>query len=190
MELRDQKVIDFIDLVEVANRDHIKEVFFPEVHANICMRRLKKLAENEYINRFKHEGNVFIYYSDKKPSKRLIKHDLYITDVVVAMIKAGYEIIEFKKSYMIGKIISDAYIRYKDPEGKERHLVLEVQLSNKVEDCILKYKDFKNIILDNEKSWTSIPRILCVTDMKQRVELRGLKVMYINTDLENINEVL
>ena len=190
IEARDKKVVDFINTFELCRREHIKELFFPEVHENICMRRLKKLAEDGHIERIKMEGNVFVYYSEKKPAKRLIRHDLHITDVVVAMIKAGYEIIEFKKSYMIGKIISDAYIRYKDPEGKERHLVLEVQLSNKVEDCILKYKDFKNIILDNEKSWTSIPRILCVTDMKQRVELRGLKVMYINTDLENITEVL
>lgn len=190
MEQRDKNVIDFINLVEVANREHIKEVFFPDVHANVCMRRLKKLAENEYINRFKHDGNVFIYYSEKKPSKRLIKHDLYITDFVVEMIKAGYEIIEFKKSYVIGKIISDAYIRYKDLEGKERHLVLEIQLSNKVQDCILKYKDFKNIILDNEKSWTSIPRVICITDMSQRVELKGIKVLYDNTEMKNIKELL
>lgn len=190
MESRDKQVIDFVNMVGIANREQIKEVFFPEVHSNICMRRLKKIAEDEHINRFKYDGNVFIYYSDKKPSKRLIRHDLYITDFIVKMIKAGYEIIDFRKSFVIGQIISDAYVRYKDHEGKQKHLVLEIQLSNKVEDCILKYKDFKNIILDNQKSWTSIPRIICVTDMVQRVELKGIKVMYSTTEMENIKDIL
>lgn len=190
MEARDKKVIDFVNMVGIANREQIREVFFPEVHQNICMRRLKKLADEEYISRFKYDGNVFVYYSDKKPSKRLIRHDLYITDFVVKMIKEGYEILEFKKSFIIGPIISDAYIKYLTKDGKERHLVLEVQLSNKVEDCVLKYKDFRNIILENKQEWITIPRIVVITDMKQRVELRGLKVLYDNTGLDNIGELL
>lgn len=190
MEARDKKVVDFINTFELCKREHIKELYFEEVHQNICMRRLKKLAEDGHIERTKMEGNIFVYYVGKKPSKRLLTHDMYITDLVVKMIKAGYEILEFKKSFVIGNIISDAYIRYKDQEEKIRHCVLEIQLSNKVEDCINKYKDFKNIILDNRKDWNSIPRIICITDMKQRVELRGLKVLYDTTDMNNLNEIL
>ena len=81
-------------------------------------------------------------------------------------------------------------IRYKDSEGVTRHLVLEIQLHNKVEDCINKYADFKNIILDNRKDWNSIPRIICITDMKDRIELKGLKVLYDNTEMNNLDEVL
>ena len=187
---RDKAIVNFINEYQLCKKEHIKELFFRECHANVCMRRLKKLAEDELINRFKHDGNTFIYYSDKKPSKRLLTHDMYITDLVVKMLLEGYEILEFKKSFMIGNIINDAYIRYIDPSGTTRHLVLEIQLSNKVEDCILKYKDFKNIILENRKDWNSIPRIVCITDMKNRVELKGLKVFYDSTKLENINEVL
>ena len=187
---RDKAIVQFINEYELCTKEHIKELFFPECHANVCMRRLKKLAEDELINRFKYNGNVFVYYASKKPSKRLINHDMYITDFIVKMIKQGYEIIEFKKSFTIGNIISDAYIRYKDQEGTTRHLVLEIQLHNKVEDCILEYTDFKNIILDNRKDWNSIPRIICITDMKDRIELKGLKVLYDTTDMLNINEVL
>ena len=187
---RDKAIVQFINEYELCTKEHIKELFFPECHANVCMRRLKKLAEDELINRFKYNGNVFIYYASKKPSKRLINHDMCITDFVVKMIKQGYEIIEFKKSFMIGNIISDSYIRYKDQEGTTRHLVLEIQLHNKVEDCILKYTDFKNIILDNRKDWNSIPRIICITDMKDRIELKGLKVLYDSTEMNNINELL
>ena len=190
IEARDKKVVDFINTFELCRREHIKELFFPEVHENICMRRLKKLAEDGHIERIKMEGNVFVYYANKKPSKRLLTHDMYITDLVVKMIKLGYEILEFKRSFMIGKIISDAYIRYQDQEGKIRHCVLEIQLSNKVEDCINKYKDFKNIILDNRKDWNSIPRIICITDMQQRVELKGLKVLYDTTEMNNLGEIL
>lgn len=187
---RDRAIVNFINEYELCTKEHIKELFFKECHVNVCMRRLKKLAEDEYINRFKHNGNVFVYYSNKKPSKRLLNHDMYITDFIVKMMLEGYEIIEFKKSFIIGNIISDAYIRYKDQEGKTRHLVLEIQLHNKVEDCILKYKDFKNIILDNKKEWNSIPRVICITDMKDRIELKGLKVLYDTTDMLNINELL
>lgn len=190
MEARDKKVVDFIHTFELCRREHIKDLFFSEVHQNICMRRLKKLADNGYIERVKLEGNIFVYYANKKPSKRLLMHDMYIIDLVVKMIKQGYEILEFKKSFMIGNIISDAYIKYIDLEGKTKHLVLEIQLSNKVEDCINKYKYFKNIILDNRPEWNTIPRIICITDMKQRVELRGLKVFYDTTDMQNLNEIL
>ena len=187
---RDKAIVQFINEYELCTKEHIKELFFPECHANVCMRRLKKLAEDELINRFKYNGNVFVYYASKKPSKRLINHDMYITDFIVKMIKQGYEIIEFKKSFTIGNIISDAYIRYKDQEGTTRHLVLEIQLHNKVEDCILKYTDFKNIILDNRKEWNSIPRIICITDMKDRIQLKGLKVLYDSTEMNNLDEVL
>lgn len=190
MEARDKKVVDFINTFELCRREHIKELYFSEVHQNICMRRLKKLADDGHIERIKLEGNVFVYYANRKPSKRLLTHDMYITDLVVKMIKQGYEIIEFKKSFMIGNIISDAYIKYIDPAGITRHMVLEIQLHNKVEDCINKYKDFKNIILDNRKDWNSIPRIICITDMKQRVELKGLKVFYDTTEMQNINDIL
>lgn len=190
IEARDKKVVDFINTFELCRREHIKELFFSEVHENICMRRLKKLAEDGYIERIKMEGNVFVYYANRKPSKRLLMHDMYITDLVVKMIKLGYEILEFKRSFVIGKIISDAYIKYKDPEGKTRHLVLEVQLSNKVEDCVLKYKNFKNIILDNNINWETIPRVLVITDMLQRIELRGIKVLYDDTAMSNIQNII
>lgn len=190
METRDKNVIDFINLVDLATRDHIQKLYFKDVHENICMRILKKLTEREYINRFKHEGNTFVYYSEKRPAKRIINHDLYITDVVVNMILEGYEILDFKKSFVIGPIISDAYIKYKTKEGKIRHLVLEIQLHNKVEDCVLKYKEFKNIILDARLNWDSIPRILVITDMKQRVDLKGINVVYDNTKIENIKKLI
>ena len=190
MEARDKKVIDFIHLVELATKEQVQKLYFEGVHRNICMRRLKKISEDGYVERFKHGGNIFVYYVGKKPSKRLINHDLYITDFIVEMMKTGFEILEFKKSFVIGPVISDAYVRYKDQEGKIRHCVLEVQLSNKVSDCVDKYKDFKRIILDNRSDWGSIPRVIVITDMAQRVELRGIKVLYDTTEMKNVSKIL
>lgn len=190
METRDKNVIDFVHLVGLATKDQIQKLYFENVHTNICMRRLKKVSESGYVERFKHGGNVFVYYVGKKPSTRLIHHDLYITDFVVQMLKNDYIILEFKKSLVIGNIISDAYIKYKDSEGKIRHCVLEIQLHNKVEDCINKYCDFRKIILENRKDWESIPRVICITDMTQRVDLKGIKVKYDTTEIKNINEIL
>lgn len=190
MEVRDKKVIDFIHLVELATKEQVQKLFFEDVHKNICMRRLKKISEDGYVERFKHGGNIFVYYTGKKPSKRMINHDLYITDFIVEMLKNGFEILEFKKSFVIGSIISDAYVRYKDQEGKTRHCVLEIQLSNKVSDCVDKYKDFKNIILDNRIDWGSIPRVIVITDMTQRIELRGIKVLYDTTEMKNVSKIL
>ena len=190
MEARDKKVVDFINTFGLCRREHIKELYFSEVHQNICMRRLKKLSDDEHIKRIKLEGNIFVYYANKKPSKRLLRHDMHITDLVVKMIKQGYEIIDFKRSLCIGNVISDAYIKYKDTEGKIRHCVIEIQLNNRIEDCILKYKRFKDIILDSKVDWNSIPRIICITDMQQRVELKGLKVLYDNTKMNNLDEIL
>ena len=103
MELRDKNVMEFIANYNLATKEQIKRLFFPHTHNNVPMRRLKKLAENEYIKRVKMDGNKWIYYSDKKPSKRLLDHDLLITDLVVEMILNGYEIIDFRKSLVIGK---------------------------------------------------------------------------------------
>ena len=61
---------------------------------------------------------------------------------------------------------------------------------NKVEDCVLKYKGFKNIILDADLRWDTIPRILVITDMKQLVELKGMNVVYDNTNIKNLKNLI
>jgi hypothetical protein len=188
MQDRDKQVVNFINTFELCKSEHIKEIFFPDVHKNICMRRLKKLADNEHIKRVKMEGNIFVYYTDKKPSKRFLTHDMYITDFIVKMIKEDCEILEFVRGFKIGDIKSDAYIKYKDVEGKTRHCILEIQLNN-IQECIEKYRNFKEIIISN-KQWNTIPQIVCITDVKQRVELPELKIYYDTTEMNNIPEIL
>lgn len=192
MQERDKNIIDFINLAELATREQLQKIFFQGVHSNVPMRRLKKLAEDEYIQRHKYEANTWIYmpYDSKKISKRILHHDLYITDFLVKLFNNDFDIIEFKKNWVIGPIISDAYIRYKNKDGKIKHCVLEIQLSNKVDDCVNKYSDFKNIILENRIDFETIPKVVVITDMKQRINLKGIKVLYDDTTMNNIINLL
>ena len=112
MQERDLKILSFLTMCRICTRKQVQELLFPDVHENIPLRRLKKLSDEGYINRkmFNVEGtkNMYVYYLDKQPKKKLITHDLYITDFLVKLIKNKYEIVDFKKSRQIGNIIPDA----------------------------------------------------------------------------------
>ena len=92
---------------------------------------------------------------------KLITHDLYITNFLIKIIKNNYEIIEFKKSPQIENIIPDAYLKIKK-ENKVKRILLEVQISPN--DCLKKYKDIKNIVIDNT-NWPVMP-ILYIINIK------------------------
>ena len=192
---RDKKVIDLLENVKVATREQIQRVVYPNVSQNIPIRKLTMLTENKLVKRdyFNLGGhnNVYIYYLNKKPSKRNILHEITITDFITKVMSIC-EVIEVYTSYKTGSIISDCYIRYRDSEGKIRHLVAEIQLSNKVyEGCIEKYKKFRNEILEHRKEFNTIPRLIVITDLEHDNEqIKGMKVKYDNTDMNNIRELL
>ena len=101
------------------------------------------------------------------------------------------EVVEVETSLKIGNVIADGYIKYKTCEGKTRHLFLEVQLSNKVSDCVDKYKNIKSAILEEKPNWQTIPRLIVITDLEHNEEqLKGMKVLYDDTDMNNIRELL
>ena len=122
MQERDLKVLEFLTMCRICTRKQVQELLFPNVHENIPLRRLKKLNDEGYIKRkmFNVEGtkNMYVYFLDKQPKKKLITHDLYITDFLVKLINNGCEILEFKKSPKIGNIIPDAYIKIKKEKSK------------------------------------------------------------------------
>lgn len=192
---RDKKVIDLLENVKVATREQIQRVVYPNVSQNIPIRKLTMLTENKLVKRdyFNLGGhnNVYIYYLNKKPSKRNILHEITITDFITKVMSIC-EVIEVYTSYKTGSIISDCYIRYRDSEGKIRHLVAEIQLSNKVyEGSVEKYKKFKNEILEHRKEFNTIPRLIVITDLPHDNEqIKGMKVKYDNLQMNNIRELL
>lgn len=191
---RDKNIIRLIENVGVITREQVQRVLFKNVHQNIPMRRLSHLTENKLIKRayyqIEEHKNVYVYYLWKKPSKRNIRHEITVTEFITNVM-AITEILEVNTHYVLGDIIADGYIKYRDSEGKIRRLLLEVQLSNKVGDCVSKYTDIRRTILDNRPDWQTIPRLIVITDLEHNNEqLKHMKVKYDTTDMENLRELL
>ncbi|WP_302968099.1 replication-relaxation family protein [Intestinibacter bartlettii] len=189
MQERDLKILEFMTVCRVCTRRQVQELLFPNVHENIPLRRLKKLSDEGYINRkmFNIEGtkNMYVYYLDKQPKKKLITHDLYITDFLVKLIKNNYKIVEFKKSQPIGNIIPDAYVKIKK-ENKVKRILLEVQISPN--DCLKKYKEIKNIILENT-DWPVMPILYVVNNQCLDKKLKDIKVIYDSIRIEKAGDI-
>ncbi len=189
MQERDLKILEFMTVCRVCTRRQVQELLFPNVHENIPLRRLKKLSDEGYINRemFNIEGtkNMYVYYLDKRPKKRLISHDLYITDFLVKLIKNNYEIVEFKKSQPIGNIIPDAYEKIKK-ENKVKRILLEVQISPN--DCLKKYKEIKDIILENT-DWPVMPILYVVNNQGLNKRMKDIKVIYDSIRIEKAGDI-
>ncbi len=188
---RDIQILNFLDKVRLATKEQIHELFFYNVSDKVTYRRLNKLSDEDFIKRSYYNlgknKNVYVYYLDKKPSKKLIKHDLYITDLIVYLIKLQYEIVEFEKSPVIGRVIPDAYIKIRK-EGKSKNLLLEVQLSNN--DCLSKYYNFKDVVLENT-NWNIMPRLLILSDLSiKKIELIDIKTIYCDLNMKGLGDLL
>lgn len=180
MRERDMKILKFISDVRICTNEDIQESFFKGLNKNVCYRRLNylvecKLIKRSYFNMGKNK-NIYIYYLDKKPSVKILKHDLLITKFLVKLISEGYEIIEFEKSPCLGEtltnsIIPDAIIKFKSSNDKIKHIFLEIQLQPY--DCIQKYYNIKS------KVKVGIPDTLYIVTNQQmkHTSLRDLKVV-------------
>ena len=191
---RDKKIIDLINQVGVITREQVQRVLFKNTHMNVPMRRLSHLAENKLIRRDFYQvdahKNAYVYYLGKKPSKRNIRHEIMVSEFITKVMTMC-DVLDVKTHYVIGDIIADAYIKYKDSEGKVRRLFLEVQLSNKVNDCVSKYQNIKNIILEEKPRWSVIPRLIVITDLKHNNEqLKGMRIKYDTAEMNNLREIL
>lgn len=192
MEDRDMKVLEFVSLVRVCTREQVQQMFFKDVHQNVAMRRLKYLADADYIRRDTYNldknkrRNAYVYYMDRKPGKKIIKHDLIVTDVIVKFIEEGYEIIEFERSCKIGNIIPDALIKVKK-NGRVKRIILEVQISPN--DCLSKYHNFREVIIENT-NWQVMPVLYVVNNQNLKKKLNDIKVVYDNLNLEKVSDFI
>ena len=190
MQERDLKVLEFLTMCGICTRKQVQELLFPDVHENIPLRRLKKLSDEGYINRkmFNVEGtkNMYVYYLDKQPKKKLITHDLYITDFLVKLIKNKYEILDFKKSPQIGNIIPDAYLKIRKNKRIKR-ILLEVQISPN--DCLSKYKEIKEIIIENT-DWPVMPTLYVINNQGLNKRMKDIKVIYDSIKIEKVGDII
>jgi len=171
---RDLKILKFLTDTRIATNENIQEAFFKGLDPSICYRRLNylidcKLVKRTYFNIGRNK-NVYIYYLDKKPSVKILEHDLLITKFLVNLISEGYEILEFEKTPIIAGIKPDAIIKFKSSNDKIKYIFLEVQLS--AHNCISKYYNIK----DKVKDCPSTLYIVTNQEIKN-TQLRQLKVV-------------
>ena len=184
MQERDIKILEFMTQVRYCTNENIQDVFFQGLNHNVCYRRLNYLIDCKLIKRKYYRymnKNIYVYYLDKKPSKRLLQHELLVTQFLVSLIKQGYEILSFEKTPKVADIIPDGVVTFKSGD-KVKQLFLEVQLSSG--DCIKKYRNIKRkvdyklpstlyIITDKEIKYTPLREINILIDDLNMSKLKG-----------------
>ena len=181
---RDRNILLFLSQTRLATTKQIQRVFFNNLHHSIVYNRLSYLVDCKLLKRkyFNLEGkrNIYIYYLDKFPAKKTIKHDLKITEFYVQLIENNYEIISFEKNPIIAGIIPDAEVWVRK-NNKEFGIFLEIQFAN--HDCQKKYYNL------NSKVNKKIPNILYIISDKDITiqKLRDFKTIIDNLEMENIN---
>ena len=184
MQERDIKILEFMTQVRYCTNENIQDIFFQGLNHNVCYRRLNYLIDCKLIKRAYYRymnKNIYVYYLDKKPSKRLLQHELLVTQFLVSLIKQGYELLSFEKTPKIADIIPDGIVNFKSGD-KVKQLFLEVQLSSN--DCIKKYRNIKRkvdyelpstlyIITDKEIKYTPLREINILIDDLNMSKLKG-----------------
>ena len=121
-----------------------------------------------------------MYFLDKAPKKKNLKHELLMSQFVTELIKQGYEILEIEKTPIYKGFIPDAIIKFRKKDGSIKHLFLEVQLSK---HSI--YEKYYNINPDKDPS---IPNILYViTDKPQENhQIRNLRIVVDDLEMHKL----
>lgn len=191
---RDLEVLNLINLCKVCTKDQIQQTLFSEVTQNVCIRRLKLLSDLKLVKRSRFNisknSNQYVYYIDKKPSKRLLQHELEITNFILKLYKSNITILNVYRSKCIDNVIPDAIIEIKDKEGKRKRYFIEMQLSGKVESCVMKYKEIKDKII-KYTDYEVIPKLIVITDLPiNKIRIRDIKVKYSSINNYDVDSLL
>lgn len=137
---RDKKVIEFISNCP-SQSSIIADTFFNS-SLICCQRRLKLLAENRLIRRYRdYIGQHFIYYVGKKPYQ--VDHCLQASMYYSNLLLQGKNVIKFSINKPIGNnLITDAIIGIEE-KGNVHVFLLEVEISkNSIKNKIKAYEEF------------------------------------------------
>lgn len=186
MQERDMKILQLVSETRLCTTKQIQETLFQGVVSRVCYRRLQSLTDSNLIKRKYYRvdnKNIYVYFLDKPPGKKNLKHDLLISEFYTQLIKNGYEIISFEKNPIVAGIIPDAEIWFKKKESDKIYsLFLEIQLSE--HDCIKKYYNLSS------KAKRKIPATLyIVADKKINMQkLRDFEIILDDLEMKKIKE--
>ena len=183
---RDLLVLQFLTNVRAASTRQIQESFFNGLNPSVSYNRLKYLTDNKFVKRkYMHldpNSNTHIYYLDKCPSRKAIRHELLITQFYVELKKLNYEILSFEKTPIYKGFRPDAIVEFKTDKGQVKKAFLEAQLSQ--HDCISKYYNI------NPNADETIPKYLwVVTDQpQQQHSIRNLRIVVDNLQMSKLRD--
>lgn len=193
---RDISVLNFINLVGMCRTEHIRKLFFNGLTNTTWDRRANKLVEYKELKRFRSGiyNREYVYYIENKPNERILRHDMYITELVYKLLSLGVEVLYLDRNIKLGNIISDGYmiIRYKKNNTIiKRGILIEVQLHGRLSDCVDKYTDVESIkeYVINQGMQT-LPSLLVISDLTGKIRNKILKVINIDCSLDCVSECI
>ena len=193
---RDISVLNFINLVGMCRTEHIRKLFFNGLTNTTWDRRANKLVEYKELKRFRSGiyNREYVYYIENKPNERILRHDMYITDLVYKLLLLGVEVLYLDRNIKLGNIISDGYmiIRYKKNNTIiKRGILIEVQLHGRLSDCVDKYTDvepIKEYVIN--QGMQTLPSLLVISDLTGKIRNKILKVINIDCSLDCVSECI
>ena len=193
---RDISVLNFINLVGICRTEHIRKLFFNGLTNTTWDRRANKLVEYKELKRFRSGiyNREYVYYIENKPNERILRHDMYITELVYKLLLLGVEVLYLDRNIKLGNIISDGYmiIRYKKNNTIiKRGILIEVQLHGRLSDCVDKYTDveyIKEYVIN--QGMQTLPSLLVISDLTGKIRNKILKVINIDCGLDCVSECI
>lgn len=173
---RDDRIVQYIELVKCANSKHIQTIF--NISRNVANRRLLELSDR--LKKIKKKQNEYgldlIYYPlNEKPTR----HKLLVSEFYSRLINYGGKIIKFETEKLIKNVRSDAYCVYW-LNGLYYYFCLEVQISH-VKVDIEKYERLSEKV-------EFMPRIVVISD--QKIDYQGeLKIVKVDTKFGNFEDI-
>lgn len=173
---RDRRIMLGLARNGFLNTNQIKDKWFSNY--TYCMKRLKQLCDEGYINvdyidRFgkgiyhlQKQGLDYInsYYGENYKQYTMSAKIHHFLSSGEFYINFPYEIIEYKLEYHLGLIVPDIYIKYKNK--KEIELFVEIDNSSKRNIIESKIKAYNQYLISPESSirFEYFPRCIIVTD--------------------------
>ena len=185
---RDYKILEFIQIVEVADTQTIYKMFFS------CLRstqsRLKKLVEHGYLRSYRPDIlSQNIYYLKKRPVNW--KHKIIFSKLICELNALGAELHKYKTPYVFeltdGRVIADGIVIFTLNE-KVHIWLIEVERSTKK----LNKEKYERLYYSGklEELFPFTPTIICITDKKVSTQHDFLKIKSSRIDLRDLENII
>ncbi len=180
---RDDKIIEFIKSVSVADTTTLNQLFFNN-STRACQRRMKILVDAKLVKRLerKYLNQEYIYYVSRVPKQ--LEHKLLLSQLIGKMHEVGAEIIKIKSPLSVASVIADGFIVYR-LEGRVRMALIEVERSKEFD----KDKYIEVVNCNEFKDMFPVKPLIIVLSDNKPISMDLFKIINIKTDFSNIKNI-